>query len=546
MLACDSVVVRSRGSVSRARAGTSSGWVSAVLPRVRVRPRVLSLSFERRVPLACHHDLTLAVDGVAAHVIERWCRDEGRDLGILEPRTDSVTAVQRFGSDLAWNVPHYPCLYADGVYDVLGAFTPRDCPTSSSPSARPEAGSRGVPMLATGDCDRTAAHSPRRACSVLHEHSARPRTWAVWRAVPCGTRPATRRGMTSHVPTIRTAFVSTFLLATGCADRSAPPPRSGPELGLLSPTASPRATDRLRAELTWYDAALGQVVRLRDGRVEPVQDVVLRDDLEGEEPDALRVFDDGSLAVTTREALHLYPMGGMHTVVDLDALDMGGIDGASIDDLWVSISASGSLPGTTSTNAACHLARGAIDRCVGFPDTRGYVSPLALGPDGAVYATDHETLYRYDGSTVSEVARFEGGVRSFHRAGGSLLALTYSSGAVVLEGSTARRLTDEDHLTDIVGTAEDFYYATYEAESVKINPGCQDAWFDPCDRRDLWTQRVIWHVVGTQRTEAGHENCTDQDRSRCDLFVQGMGFDGDRVVVLGSRLRAVATSPTGI
>jgi hypothetical protein len=79
--------------------------VSAVLPRVRVRPRVLSLPFERRVPLACHHDLTLAVDGVAAHVIERWCRDEGRDLGILEPRTDSVTAVQRFGSDLAWNVP---------------------------------------------------------------------------------------------------------------------------------------------------------------------------------------------------------------------------------------------------------------------------------------------------------------------------------------------------------------------------------------------------------------------------------------------------------
>jgi hypothetical protein len=55
--------------------------------------------------------------------------------------------------------------------------------------------------------------------------------------------------------------------------------------------------------------------------------------------------------------------------VDLEALDMGGIDGASIDDLWVSISASGSLPGTTSTNAACHLACGAIDRCVGFPDT---------------------------------------------------------------------------------------------------------------------------------------------------------------------------------
>lgn len=115
---------------------------------------------------------------------------------------------------------------------------------------------------------------------------------------------------------------------------------------------------------------------------------------------------------------------------------MGGIDGASIDDLWVSISASGSLPGTTSTNAACHLACGAIDRCVGFPDTGGYVSPLALGPDGAVYATDRdETLHRYDGSAVSEVARFEGGVTCFRRAGGSLLALTYSSGAVVRGGT---------------------------------------------------------------------------------------------------------------
>jgi hypothetical protein len=355
-------------------------------------------------------------------------------------------------------------------------------------------------------------------------------------------------GMTSHLPILRAAFVSTTLLATGCtADRSAPPPRSGPELELLSPTASPRATDRLRAELTWYDAELGQVVWLRDGRVELVQDVALRDDLEGEEPDALRVFDDGSLAVTARDVLHLYPMGGTHTVLDLEAFDIGGIDGASIDDLWVSVWSYASLPGTTSTNAACHVTRGEIDRCIGFPDVGGFATPLALGPDGSVYATDRdETLYRYDGSAVTEVARFEGGLRSFRRAGGSLLALTSSSGAVVLDGSTARSLTDEDYPTDIVGTAEDFYYATYEGESVKIDPSCEDAFFDPCDRRDLWTQRVIWHVVSGQRTEAGHENCTDQDRSRCDLFVEGMGLDGDRVVVLGSRLRAVAASPTGI
>jgi hypothetical protein len=76
-------------------------WVSAVLPRVRIRQWVLSLPFELRVPLAYHHDLTLAVHGVAARVIEGWYRDKGRELGIIEPRTGNITAVQRFGSDLA-------------------------------------------------------------------------------------------------------------------------------------------------------------------------------------------------------------------------------------------------------------------------------------------------------------------------------------------------------------------------------------------------------------------------------------------------------------
>ena len=42
---------------------------------------MLSLPFELRVPLAYHHDLTLAVHGVAARVIERWYRDRGRALG---------------------------------------------------------------------------------------------------------------------------------------------------------------------------------------------------------------------------------------------------------------------------------------------------------------------------------------------------------------------------------------------------------------------------------------------------------------------------------
>jgi hypothetical protein len=89
---------------------------------------VLSLPFELRVPLAYHHDLTLAVHGVAARVFEGWYRSKGRELGIADARTGSITAVQRFGSDLALNV-HFHSLYVDGVYDALGHFTPIAAPS---------------------------------------------------------------------------------------------------------------------------------------------------------------------------------------------------------------------------------------------------------------------------------------------------------------------------------------------------------------------------------------------------------------------------------
>ena len=97
-------------------------WVTAVLPRVRVRQWVLSLPFQMRVPLAYHHELVLAVHAVAMRVIEGWYRAQGKALGITDGRTGSITAVQRFGSDLALNV-HLHTLALDGVYDEHGAFT---------------------------------------------------------------------------------------------------------------------------------------------------------------------------------------------------------------------------------------------------------------------------------------------------------------------------------------------------------------------------------------------------------------------------------------
>jgi len=155
-------------------------WVSAVLPRVRVRQWVLSLPFELRVPLAYHHELTLAVHGVAARVIESWYRDEGRELGVADGRTGSITAVQRFGSDLALNV-HFHCLFLDGVFDVLGHFTPIAAP------------SRGeLEVLCTTIAERVHKLLERRA---LDSDDAQEHALAL-----ALSRSAARRGADKHAP----------------------------------------------------------------------------------------------------------------------------------------------------------------------------------------------------------------------------------------------------------------------------------------------------------------------------------------------------------
>ena len=155
-------------------------WVSAVLPRVRIRQWVLSLPFELRVPLAYHHDLTLAVHGVAARLIEAFYRDKGRALGITDPRTGSITAVQRFGSDLALNV-HFHMLFVDGCYDVLGHFTPIAAPTREE-----------LETLCTAIAERVHKLLERRA--IEHDGTTEH---ALAHAL---SRSAARRGASKHAP----------------------------------------------------------------------------------------------------------------------------------------------------------------------------------------------------------------------------------------------------------------------------------------------------------------------------------------------------------
>ena len=163
-------------------------WVSAVLPRVRVRQWVLSLPFALRVPLAYHHELTLAVHGVAARVIEGWYRDKGRELGITDPRTGNITAVQRFGSDLALNV-HFHMLFTDGCHDVLGRVPPgRRDSQRSTPIAAPTRAE--LETLCTNIAERVQKLLERRAIEQPEE-----RTLCLALA-----RSAARRGMNKHAP----------------------------------------------------------------------------------------------------------------------------------------------------------------------------------------------------------------------------------------------------------------------------------------------------------------------------------------------------------
>ena len=155
-------------------------WVSAVLPRVRIRQWVLSLPFELRVPLAYHHDLTLAVHGVAARLIEAFYRDKGRALGITDPRTGSITAVQRFGSDLALNV-HFHMLFVDGCYDVLGHFTPIAAPTREE-----------LETLCTAIAERVQRLLERRALD--HDDTDERALCLAF------SRSAARRGASKHAP----------------------------------------------------------------------------------------------------------------------------------------------------------------------------------------------------------------------------------------------------------------------------------------------------------------------------------------------------------
>ncbi len=339
-----------------------------------------------------------------------------------------------------------------------------------------------------------------------------------------------------HIAAPFGVFCALGLFAVGCDDRSVPPARSSPEPEVSSAVApSSVLVDRMRPEPTFYDYDAQRVFRLRGGIIEPVQDRTLSEVPSSSLGESvLRVFDDGSIAIVADNDLYLYPVGAPVVIEEIAGTEVA-LDGQSIDDLWyVSWFLADDLG-----YRLCHRTAAGTDCNVPVPNEGGYSARLAVATDGSVLVTDRNNgVLRFAGGVLTSIGSIEGGVRSFHRSGDSVLALA-SPGLYAVEGESLRQL-DSRYVSDVVGTAEEYYVLLFDSELVKVDPNCSDSFFTSCERRILWSQDVFERVRDGGATEIGHETCDDTRSEICARTFFGIGIDGDSLVVLGEPIRTLA------
>ena len=96
--------------------------VDHVLPAAPLRQWVLTVPHRLRYLMAWDHRLCRAVLAVYVRALLGWYRRRARHAGLTDPRTGTVTAIQRFGGGLNLHV-HFHTLVLDGVFtrDAEGA-----------------------------------------------------------------------------------------------------------------------------------------------------------------------------------------------------------------------------------------------------------------------------------------------------------------------------------------------------------------------------------------------------------------------------------------
>lgn len=321
----------------------------------------------------------------------------------------------------------------------------------------------------------------------------------------------------------------------GCADRSAPPVRASPEPAVVAELAAERpVTDHYRLEPTWYDADAQQVLRLRDGVVEPVQERTLTElPADAAQVEWLRVFDDGSLVVAGEDRLYVYPIG---EPLEIDAEGAAGlvVDGRGVDDFWYVGWFAGS-----SGHRLCHRVAGVSDCSV---ELTGH-GPMIVAGDGSLYATDWDgALLRYHDGALTEVEGVAERIHALRPAGdGAVFAITTTNtnpGVYAVEGSSARRL-ESRYVQHVLGTPTDYYVVWTDSERAKVDPSCDDGLFVTCERYTLWWQSIIDRVQDGRVTEVAHETCEASRPETCMRGTYGVGRDEGRLVLIGHPLRAI-------
>jgi hypothetical protein len=98
-----------------------------VFPRVPVRQWVLSFPRWLRFLAARDRGVASRLLDLFTRALFAWQRRRARRLGVADPRTGGVTAVQRFGGAINLNV-HFHTLVPDGLFDLSGPGPPRFVP----------------------------------------------------------------------------------------------------------------------------------------------------------------------------------------------------------------------------------------------------------------------------------------------------------------------------------------------------------------------------------------------------------------------------------
>ena len=119
--------------LGRRMCDTAAYLVDQRLPEVRYRHWVLTVPWALRYRLSVDRALLSRVLGTFLRTVFAWQRRRGREHGILQGETGSVTFVQRFGGALNLH-PHVHCLIPDGLF-VAGS-TVADRPRTALEAVR--------------------------------------------------------------------------------------------------------------------------------------------------------------------------------------------------------------------------------------------------------------------------------------------------------------------------------------------------------------------------------------------------------------------------